>query len=200
MRKFFRIFLTEKLFSHSPFHSSQHTTWMTCRTIDYIRFRATKCDRTDLVYSGPTVIQKTNQFTVSKFCSHSIGNSTNSTSLYSYGTSSRATTNAAFSIASKLMRLVPLKKYVCRVSAHSVRLPAVSAANFSSPLAGDEVSSRIICICLKNFKKILIECFRFKKIILVWFLFLTMKTTFFYLLSLQRYLHKKVAEILIFCL
>lgn len=50
-----------------------------------------------------------------------------------YGTSSKDTKKAAFSIISKDILLVPLLKKHFRILAHSVRLQVVNAANFSSP-------------------------------------------------------------------
>lgn len=70
------------------------------------------------------------------------------TGTYSYETSSNATTNAAFSIASKLCRFMPLKKNFVRVFAQCVRSAAVKAATFSSPIYDFSVLLRIDCICL----------------------------------------------------
>jgi hypothetical protein len=61
----------------------------------------------------------------------------------SKSSSSKQSTNAAFSIASNEYRLTPVRKYVWRASAHNVRSPAVNAAKCSSPSAG-AVGSRII--------------------------------------------------------
>jgi hypothetical protein len=51
----------------------------------------------------------------------------------SYSSSSRISTNAAFSIASNDERLTPVEKYCSRASAHNVRSPAVNADKRSSP-------------------------------------------------------------------